>query len=102
MVGDLTGAQVGHGRVFIKTDTELFIVAKIIGRRQPRLWRDGPKGKHRGLISILSEHFWQRKSRRTWPAERRHRVAKAKSREDRVPKIKKNWVIKNGAVVSSR
>ncbi len=63
-VGHLTGAKVlVTGRVF-KTDTELFIVAKIIGTETSRVYGELVKGGVDAPISDLSAN-WRRKSRPT-------------------------------------
>ena len=63
-IGQLTGAKVlVTGRVF-KTDTELFIVAKIIGTETSRVYGELVKGGVDAPISDLSES-WRRKLLRT-------------------------------------
>jgi hypothetical protein len=87
-VGQLTGAKVlVTGRVF-KTDTELFIVAKIIGTETSRVYGEMVKGNTETSISDLSEQL-EKKIAADVTQKGDTLVAKVESREDRVAKIKK-------------
>jgi ribosomal protein L18 len=86
-VGNLTGAKVlVTGRVF-KTDTELFIVAKIIGTETSRVYGEMVKGDVGASLSDLSAQLAKKISADvTQKADTL--VAKVEAREDRVAKIK--------------
>jgi hypothetical protein len=87
-VGNLTGAKVlVTGRVF-KTDTELFIVAKIIGTETSRVYGEIVQGGVDASISDLSENL-AKKIAADVTAKGDTLVAKVESREDRITKIKK-------------
>jgi translation initiation factor 1 (eIF-1/SUI1) len=86
-VGNLTGAKVlVTGRVF-KTDTELFLVAKIIGTETSRVYGELVKGGVDASISDLSESL-AKKIAADVTAKGDTLVAKVETQEDRVAKIK--------------
>jgi hypothetical protein len=86
-VGQLTGAKVlVTGRVF-KTDTEFFIVAKIIGTETSRVYGEVVKGNAEASISDLSEQL-AKKIAADVTQKGDTLVARVESREDRVAKIK--------------
>lgn len=86
-VGSLTGAKVlVTGRVF-KTDTELFIVAKIIGTETSRVYGELVKGGTEASISDLSEQLAKKVA--TDVTEKGDTlIAKVATHEDRVAAIK--------------
>jgi translation initiation factor 1 (eIF-1/SUI1) len=87
-VGNLTGAKVlVTGRVF-RTDTELFIVAKIIGTETSRVYGEMVKGNTEASISDLSEQL-AKKIAADVTQKGDTLVAKVESHGDRVAKIKK-------------
>jgi hypothetical protein len=100
-VGQLTGAKVlVTGRVF-KTDTEFFIVAKIIGTETSRVYGEMVKGGVDASISDLSENLAKKISADV--AQKGDTlVAKMESHEDRIAKIKKELGDKKLPVVSVR
>jgi Curli production assembly/transport component CsgG len=98
-VGNLTGAKVlVTGRVF-KTDTELFVVAKIIGTETSRVYGEMVEGGANASISDLSESLAKKIA-----ADVTQRgdtlVAKVETHEERVAKIKKELGDKKLSVVS--
>jgi len=98
-VGHLTGAKVlVAGRVF-KTDTELFIVAKIIGTETSRVYGEMVKGGANAAISDLSESL-AKKIAADVTQKGDTLVAKVETHEDRVAKIKKALGDKKLPVVS--
>jgi hypothetical protein len=98
-VGNLTGAKVlVTGRVF-KTDTELFIVAKIIGTETSRVYGELVKGGANASLSILSEDL-ARKIATDVTQKGDTLIAKVESHEERVAKIKKELRDKKLPVVS--
>ena len=98
-VGQLTGAKVlVTGRVF-KTDTELFIVAKIIGTETSRVYGEIVKGGVDASISDLSEQL-EKKIAADVTEKGGTLVAKVEAPEDRVAKIKKELGDKKLPVVS--
>ena len=98
-VGNLTGAKVlVTGRVF-KTDTELFIVAKIIGTETSRVYGELVKGGANASLSILSEDL-ARKIVTDVTQKGDTLIAKVESHEERVAKIKKELRDKKLPVVS--
>ena len=98
-VGHLTGAKVlVTGRVF-KTDTELFIVAKIIGTETSRVYGELVKGGVNASISDLSESL-AKKIAVDVTQKGDTLVAKVETHEDRVAKIKKELGDKKLPVVS--
>jgi Curli production assembly/transport component CsgG len=98
-VGQLTGAKVlVTGRVF-KTDTELFIVAKIIGTETSRVYGEIVEGNVDASISDLSEQL-AKKIAADVTAKGDTLVAKVESREDRIAKIKKELGDKKLPLVS--
>ena len=95
----LTGAKVlVTGRVF-KTDTELFIVAKIIGTETSRVYGELVKGGVDADIGNLSEAL-AKKIAADVTAKGDTLVAKVESPEDRIAKIKKELGDKKLPVVS--
>jgi hypothetical protein len=98
-VGNLTGAKVlVTGRVF-KTDTELFIVAKIIGTETSRVYGEIVKGGVDASISDLSDTLAKKIAADV--AEKGDTlIAKVETREDRVAKIKTELGDKKLPVVS--
>lgn len=100
-VGKLTGAKVlVTGRVF-KTDTELFIVCKIIGTETSRVYGEMVKGGVQANIGTLSETL-AKKIAADVMAKGETLVAKVETHEDRVAKIKKELGDKKLPVVSVR
>ena len=98
-VGKLTGAKVlVTGRVF-KTDTELFIVAKIIGTETSRVYGELVKGGGSASISDLAEQL-AKKITADVTQKGDTLVAKVETHEDRVAKIKKALGDKKLPVVS--
>ncbi len=98
-VGQLTGAKVlVTGRVF-KTDTELFIVAKIIGTETSRVYGELVKGGVDAPISDLSESL-AKKIAADVAQKGDTLVAKVETHEDRIAKIKKELGGKKLPVVS--
>lgn len=98
-VGKLTGAKVlVTGRVF-KTDTEFFIVAKVIGTETSRVYGELVKGGVNASVSELSENLAKKISADV-AAKGDTLVAKMESHEDRVAKIKKELGDKKLPVVS--
>jgi len=98
-VGNLTGAKVlVTGRVF-KTDTELFIVAKIIGTETSRVYGEIVQGGVDASISALSENL-AKKIAADVAAKGDTLVAKVESREERIAKLKKELGDKKLPVVS--
>jgi hypothetical protein len=98
-VGQLTGAKVlVTGRVF-KTDTELFIVAKIIGTETSRVYGELVKGRVDAPISDLSESL-AKKIAADVSQKGDTLVAKVETHEDRVAKIKKELAGSKLPVVS--
>ena len=98
-VGHLTGAKVlVTGRVF-KTDTELFIVAKIIGTETSRVYGEMVKGGVNASISDLSENL-AKKIAADVAQKGDTLVAKVETQEDRIAKIKKALGDKKLPVVS--
>jgi hypothetical protein len=98
-VGSLTGAKVlVTGRVF-KTDTELFIVAKIIGTETSRVYGELVKGGVDADIGNLSESL-AKKIVADVAQKGDTLVAKVETHEDRVAKIKKELGYKKLPVVS--
>jgi hypothetical protein len=98
-VGQLTGAKVlVTGRVF-KTDTELFIVAKIIGTETSRVYGELVKGGVNAPISDLSESL-AKKIAADVSQKGDTLVAKVDTREDRIAKIKRELGDKKRPVVS--
>ncbi len=98
-VGHLTGAKVlVTGRVF-KTDTELFIVAKIIGTETSRVYGELVKGGVNASISDLSESL-AKKIAADVVQKGDTLVAKVETHEDRAAKIKKALGDKKLPVVS--
>ena len=98
-VGKLTGAKIlVTGRVF-KTDTEFFIVAKVIGTETSRVYGELAKGGMNASISELSENL-AKKIAADVATKGDTLVAKVESHEDRVAKIKKELGDKKLPVVS--
>src|ERR1035437_1490837 len=98
-VGKLTGAKVlVTARVF-KTDTELFIVAKIIGTETSRVYGEMVKSGANAAISDLSESL-AKKIAADVTQKGDTLVAKVETHEDRVAKIKKALGDKKLPVVS--
>jgi hypothetical protein len=98
-VGNLTGAKVlVTGRVF-KTDTELFIVAKIIGAETSRVYGEMVKGDVGASLSDLSAQL-AKKIAADVTQKADTLVAKVAAREDRVAKIKKELGDKKLPLVS--
>lgn len=98
-VGKLTGAKVlVTGRVF-KTDTELFIVAKIIGTETSRVYGELVKGGVNASLSDLSESL-AKKIAADVTQKGDTLVAKVEMLEERVAKIKKALGDKKLPVVS--
>jgi hypothetical protein len=98
-VGQLTGAKVlVTGRVF-KTDTELFIVAKIIGTETSRVYGELVKGGVDADIGNLSENL-AKKIAADVTAKGDTLVAKVETHEERVAKIKQALGDKKLPVVS--
>ncbi len=98
-VGKLTGAKVlVTGRVF-KTDTEFFIVAKIIGTETSRVYGEMVKGGADASIGNLSENL-AKKIAADVTQKGDTLVAKVETHEDRVAKIKKELGDKKLPVVS--
>jgi Curli production assembly/transport component CsgG len=98
-VGNLTGAKVlVTGRVF-KTDTELFIVAKIIGTETSRVYGELVKGSSEASIGELSADL-AKKIAADVTQKGDTLVAKVESHEDRVAKIKQQLGDKKLPVVS--
>jgi hypothetical protein len=98
-VGQLTGAKVlVTGRVF-KTDSELFIVAKIIGTETSRVYGELVKGGVNADIGNLSETL-AKKIAADVAQKGDTLVAKVENREDRVAKLKKELAGKKLPVVS--
>jgi hypothetical protein len=98
-VGQLTGAKVlVTGRVF-KTDTEMFIVAKIIGTETSRVYGELVKGGVNASISDLSEQLAKKISADV-AQKGETLVAKVETHEERVAKIKKALGDKKLPVVS--
>jgi hypothetical protein len=98
-IGQLTGAKVlVTGRVF-KTDTELFIVAKIIGTETSRVYGEMVKGGVDASIGNLSESL-AKKIAVDVTAKGDTLVAKVESHEDRIAKIKKELGDKQLPVIS--
>ena len=98
-VGQLTGAKVLIiGRVF-KTDTEFFIVAKIIGTDTSRVYGELVKGGVDASLSDLSETL-AKKIAVDVTEKGDTLVAKVDMREDRVAKIKRELGDKKLPVVS--
>jgi hypothetical protein len=98
-VGNLTGAKVlVTGRVF-KTDTELFIVAKIIGTETSRVYGELVKGGAKASLSDLSEQL-AKKIAADVAQKGDTLVAKVETHEDRIAKIKKALGDKKLPVVS--
>ncbi len=98
-VGHLTGAKVlVTGRVF-KTETELFIVAKIIGTETSRVYGELVKGGVNASISELSENL-AKKIATDVVQKGDTLVAKVETPEERVAKIKKELGDKKLPVVS--
>ena len=98
-VGQLTGAKVlVTGRVF-KTDTEFFIVAKIIGTETSRVYGEMVKGGVDASIGNLSENL-AKKIAADVAQKGDTLVAKVESHEDRITKIKKELGDKQLPVVS--
>lgn len=98
-VGNLTGAKVlVTGRVF-KTDTEFFIVAKIIGTETSRVYGEMVKGGVDASLSTLSESL-AKKIAADVTQKGDTLVAKVETHEDRITKIKKELGDKKLPVVS--
>jgi hypothetical protein len=98
-VGQLTGAKVlVTGRVF-KTDSEIFIVAKIIGTETSRVYGELVQGGVNADIGGLSEQL-ARKIAADVTAKGDTLVAKVETPEDRVATIKKALDGKKLPVVS--
>jgi hypothetical protein len=98
-VGNLTGAKVlVTGRVF-KTDTELFIVAKIIGTETSRVYGELVKGNVDASIADLSVSL-AKKIAADVTTKGDTLVAKVETHEDRVTKIKKELADKKLPSVS--
>ena len=98
-VGKLTGAKIlVTGRAF-KTDTEFFIVAKVIGTETSRVYGEVAKGGVNASISDLSEQLAKKISAEV-AAKGDTLIAKVESHEDRVAKIKKELGDKKLPVVS--
>jgi len=98
-LGQLTGAKVlVTGRVF-KTDTELFIVAKIIGTETSRVYGELVKGGVNASISDLSENL-SKKIAADVTQKGDTLVAKVVTGEQLVAKIKKELGDKTRPVVS--
>jgi len=98
-VGKLTGAKVlVTGRVF-KTDTEFFIVAKIIGTETSRVYGELVKGGANASMSDLAEQL-AKKIAADVAQKGDTLVAKVTTREDRVAKIKKELGDKKLPIVS--
>jgi hypothetical protein len=98
-VGNLTGAKVlVTGRVF-KTDTEFFIVAKIIGTETSRVYGELVKGGVNASISDLAGSL-AKKIAADVTQKGDTLVAKVETHEDRVAKIKKALGDKKLPVVS--
>lgn len=98
-VGQLTGAKVlVTGRVF-KTDTELFIVAKIIGTETSRVYGELVKGGVNASISELAENL-AKKIAADVAQKGDTLVAKVETHEERVAKIKQALGDKKLPVVS--
>lgn len=98
-VGQLTGAKVlVTGRVF-KTDTEFFIVAKIIGTETSRVYGEMVKGGVDANIGNLSENL-AKKIAADVAQKGDTLVAKVETHEDRIAKIKKELGDKKLPVVS--
>jgi hypothetical protein len=98
-VGNLTGAKVlVTGRVF-KTDTELFIVAKIIGTETSRVYGELVKGGANASLSDLSGQL-AKKIAADVAQKGDTLVAKVETHEDRIAKIKKSLGDKKLPVVS--
>lgn len=100
-VGNLTGAKVlVTGRVF-KTDSEMFIVAKIIGSETSRVYGEMVKGGVNASLGDLCETLAKKISADV--AQKGDTlVAKVETHEDRVAKIKKALGDKKLPVVSVR
>ena len=98
-VGKLTGAKIlVTGRAF-KTDTEFFIVAKVIGTETSRVYGELVKGGVNASVSDLSESLAKKISADV--AQKGDTlVAKVETHEDRVAKIKKELGEKKLPVVS--
>ena len=98
-VGNLTGAKVlVTGRVF-KTETEFFIVAKIIGTETSRVYGELVKGGPGASISDLSEQL-AKKIAADVAQKGDTLTAKVETHEDRVAKIKKELGDKKLPVIS--
>ncbi|MEI6074385.1 MAG: CsgG/HfaB family protein [Verrucomicrobiota bacterium] len=98
-VGQLTGAKVlVTGRVF-KTDSELFIVAKIIGTETSRVYGELVKGGTAASIADLSEKL-AKKIAADITLKGDTLVAKVATHEDRVARIKKALGDKTRPLVS--
>ena len=98
-VGQLTGAKVlVTGRVF-KTDTELFIVAKIIGTETSRVYGEVVEGGVDASISDLSKSL-AKKIAADVMQKGDTLIAKEESHEDRIVKLKKELGDKKLPVVS--
>jgi hypothetical protein len=98
-VGNLTGAKVlVTGRVF-KTDTELFIVAKIIGTETSRVYGELVKGGLDASISDLSE-ILAKKIAADVAQKGDTLIAKVQTHEDMIAKIKTELGDKKRPVVS--
>jgi hypothetical protein len=98
-VGNLTGAKVLiTGRVF-KTDTEFFIVAKIIGTETSRVYGELVKGGVDASLSDLSEQL-TKKIAADLNQKADTLIARVETPEDRVAKIKKELGDKKLPVVS--
>jgi hypothetical protein len=98
-VGQLTGAKIlVTGRVF-KTDTELFIVAKIIGTETSRVYGELVKGGVDASISDLSETL-AKKIATDVSLKGDTLVAKVDTREDQIAKLKKELSGKKLPVIS--
>ena len=98
-VGNLTGAKIlVTGRVF-KTDSELFIVAKIIGTETSRVYGELVKGGVNTPISDLAENL-AKKIAADVTQKGGTLVARVVTREDRIAKLKKELAGKPLPLVS--
>jgi translation initiation factor 1 (eIF-1/SUI1) len=98
-VGNLTGAKVlVTGRVF-KVDSDLILVAKIIGTETSRVYGETVTGKSAASITDLSAEL-AKKIAADVTAKGDTLVAKVETHEDRVAKIKKALGDKNLPSVS--
>ena len=98
-VGNLTGAKVlVTGRVF-KVDSEMFVVAKIIGTETSRVYGELVKGGAQASISDLSQEL-AKKIAADVLSKGETLVAKVETREERIAKLKRALAGKKLPVVS--